>query len=71
MLEQDLTATFDDHLVDHHLVDQSPSGALPEIECRFGAPEPRKSHQISLRSFGFCSNLAHQGSLGASVPAAS
>ena len=65
MLEQDLTSIFDDHLVD-----QSPFGALPESERRLGAPKPRKSRQVSLRSFGFCSNLAHQGSLGASVPAA-
>ena len=54
--------------VDDHLVDQSPFGALPEIERRLGAPKLKKSRRVSPRSSGLRSNLA-QSLVRACLPA--
>ena len=55
---KELVAQVSRSTVDDHVVDQSPFGALPEIECRLGAPKLKKSRRISPRSSGLHSNLA-------------
>ena len=55
---KELVAQVSRSTVDDHLVDQSPFGALPEIECRLGAPKLKKSRRVSPRSSGLRSNLA-------------
>ena len=55
---KELVAQVSRSTVDDHVVDQSPFGALPEIECRLGAPKLKKSRRVSPRSSGLRSNLA-------------
>ena len=46
--EEFLAQNFEINLFADDLVDRSPYGALPEIECRLGAPKREKSRRVSL-----------------------
>ena len=43
-----LAQNFEINFFADDLVDRSPCGALPEIECRLGAPKREKSRRVSL-----------------------